>query len=106
MKGCNGMCLTASDIGLHGNDVAYPHPLCSEHGGGCEGFDFHSWDAFGRAMCNCRAYQTDHTEQLTEALVRLEVQRELAGGYVSNAETIQRDWATKTTLMALQRAIK
>ena len=28
----DGICLTASDIGLPGNDVAYPHPTCPVHG--------------------------------------------------------------------------
>jgi hypothetical protein len=31
---CNGICMTASDIGLpeYGNMVAYPHPDCPLHG--------------------------------------------------------------------------
>lgn len=32
--GCNGVCLTAGDIGVpeYGNVVAYAHPDCPEHG--------------------------------------------------------------------------
>lgn len=29
---CNGICLTAGDIGLPYNSVAYPHPDCELHG--------------------------------------------------------------------------
>ncbi len=29
---CNGICLTAADIGLYSNDIAYPHPDCEVHG--------------------------------------------------------------------------
>lgn len=31
---CNGICLTAADIGLgeYGDMIAYPHPDCPEHG--------------------------------------------------------------------------
>ena len=31
---CNGICVTASDIGIYapGNPVAYAHPACPEHG--------------------------------------------------------------------------
>lgn len=36
MSECNGICLTASDIGLpeyhQPGDVAYAHPDCPEHG--------------------------------------------------------------------------
>lgn len=33
-KECNGICLTAADIGLgeYGSMVAYAHPDCPEHG--------------------------------------------------------------------------
>lgn len=29
---CNGICLTAYDIGLTGGQIAYAHPECPEHG--------------------------------------------------------------------------
>jgi hypothetical protein len=28
---CDGLCLTAADIGLPGDAVAYPHPSCPLH---------------------------------------------------------------------------
>lgn len=34
MAECNGICVTADDLGLSefGSGVAYPHPDCPEHG--------------------------------------------------------------------------
>ncbi len=34
MSECNGICLTASDIGVgeYGDMIAYAHPDCEEHG--------------------------------------------------------------------------
>lgn len=31
---CNGICITAFEIGVYvaGNPVAYPHPECDKHG--------------------------------------------------------------------------
>lgn len=32
--GCNGICVSAADIGLpEYGGIAYPHPDCPEHGG-------------------------------------------------------------------------
>lgn len=38
---CNGICLTAADIGLgeYGNVVAYAHPDCPEHGSPVEEYE-------------------------------------------------------------------
>jgi len=58
---CNGMCLTASDIGLFGSDVAYAHPFCEVHGEGCSGFEYSRTDGAGRPMCRkCGVYREDH----------------------------------------------
>lgn len=40
-KDCNGICLTASDIGLgeYGDVVAYAHPDCPEHGDPAQEFE-------------------------------------------------------------------
>lgn len=34
MSTCNGLCLTAADIGIPGypGKIAYPHPDCEAHG--------------------------------------------------------------------------
>lgn len=85
---CNGMCLSSGDIGLGGDAVAYPHPLCSAHGDGCPGFQVADADQLGRLYCTCRALQTEHDDQLTPALGTLEVTREINGGYIDNATEI------------------
>ncbi len=30
--GCNGLCLTGSDVGVPSAEIAYAHPACPEHG--------------------------------------------------------------------------
>lgn len=83
MSECYG-CLTAADIGLPGNDVAYAHPHCPEHGDGCSGFEIGRVDLAGRMVCaNCNAYQVEHDEQMTPTLFMLEWQRERVYGYES-----------------------
>lgn len=86
---CNGICLTASDIGLPGNDVAYPHPACPEHGEP-HPFELQGADHLGRLTCSCGGYQTDHPDQLNSALLQLEALRESAGGYYQRAAELHR----------------
>ena len=45
MSECNGICLTAADIGLpeYGNQVAYGHPDCPLHGDGNSPRDGDCW---------------------------------------------------------------
>lgn len=61
---CNGICVTAADIGVGGTDqVAYPHPDCPEHG------DPHPFVWSGKfhdthdgllRLCGCGAYEDEH----------------------------------------------
>ena len=60
-----GMCVWGSDVGVvpaSGDMVAYAHPLCPEHGDGCEGYvPGERPDAAGRYNCaNCLAYEDEH----------------------------------------------
>lgn len=58
---CNGICLTASDIGLFGSEIAYAHPFCEVHGDGCPGYADGQTDDAGRPMCaTCGAYADEH----------------------------------------------
>lgn len=58
---CNGICLTASDIGLPGNDVAYPHPTCPVHGGEPDHpFEHESTDGHGHDICKCGGVRESH----------------------------------------------
>lgn len=101
---CMG-CLSSGDIGMSGDMVAYAHPLCPAHGATPHTFDFRQWDNFGRAMCSCGAYQTEHEEQLTYSLAQLEIRRELSGGYLQNAETIGELYQTKRQIAALGKLL-
>lgn len=61
---CNGICLTASDIGLPGNDVAYAHPTCPVHGGDPDHpFEHAETDGHGHQLCRCGAVKEAHREQ-------------------------------------------
>lgn len=61
---CNGICVTAADIGVGGYDqVAYPHPDCPAHG------DPHEFKDSGKThdthdgllrICECGAYEDEH----------------------------------------------
>lgn len=97
---CNGLCLTAGDIGLGGNDVAYPHPSCPEHGEP-HPFELGGADRLGRLMCSCGGYQSDHEDQITSSLLRLEGLRETAGGYYDRASDLLRASAAVAVLEAL-----
>lgn len=58
---CNGICLTASDIGLPGNQVAYPHPTCPEHGLDPDHpFEHESTDGHGHELCRCGGVRETH----------------------------------------------
>lgn len=81
---CMG-CLSSGDIGLGGSDVAYAHPLCPAHGIPLHHFVLGEPDTFGRLMCTCGAYQAEHEEQRTVSLLRLEIARERAGGYIERS---------------------
>lgn len=88
---CNGLCLSAADIGIPeagGNTVAYEHPMCPEHGD-VHPYRFRKTDNFGREMCECGGYRTDHPDELSETLLRQEIQRELGGGYIDNARELE-----------------
>lgn len=63
--GCNGLCVHASDVGVcaHSDGVAYPHPMCPEHG------DPHEFRWSGKVhnthggvlrWCECGAYEDEH----------------------------------------------
>lgn len=61
---CNGLCVTAADIGVGPvSAVAYPHPMCSEHG---EPHDFewsgktHNTHDGPQRWCKCGAYEDEH----------------------------------------------
>lgn len=57
---CNGLCVTAADIGVGNYDqIAYPHPMCPQHG------DVHQFEWSGKThdthdgllkLCVCGAY--------------------------------------------------
>lgn len=63
MSNCNGLCMTAADISLSGDGVAYAHPTCPEHG------DPHPFEWSGKThdthdgvlrVCVCGAYEDEH----------------------------------------------
>lgn len=61
---CNGLCVTAADIGVGRHDqIAYPHPMCPQHG------DVHQFEWSGKThdthdgllkICVCSAYEDEH----------------------------------------------
>ena len=61
---CNGLCVTAADIGVGNYDqIAYPHPMCPQHG------DVHQFEWSGKThdthdgllkLCVCEAYEHEH----------------------------------------------
>lgn len=61
---CNGLCVTAADIGVGNYDqIAYPHPMCPQHG------DVHQFEWSGKThdthdgllkLCVCGAYEDEH----------------------------------------------
>lgn len=62
---CNGICLTASDIGLPGNDVAYPHPTCPEHGDQPDHpFEHEATDGHGHEICKCGGVRESHVTEV------------------------------------------
>lgn len=61
---CNGICLTAGDIGLGGNEIAYPHPTCPAHGADPgHPFEHASTDGHGHELCGCGGVRETHAGQ-------------------------------------------
>lgn len=61
---CNGLCVTAADIGVGRHDqIAYSHPMCPQHG------EIHPFEWSGKThdthdgllkICVCSAYEDEH----------------------------------------------
>lgn len=67
---CSGMCLTASDIGFWGHEVAYPHPLCPEHGSPDHPYRevrIHDLHTGPMGVCECGEYRDLHDLRMKEA---------------------------------------
>jgi hypothetical protein len=63
MSNCNGICLTGSDIGVPSSEVAYPHPMCPEHGEPHQfkwNGKFHDTHDGLLRLCDCGAYEDGH----------------------------------------------
>lgn len=63
---CNGICLTAADVGVPaaGNMIAYPHPSCPEHGLDPDHpFELDVTDGHGHEICRCGAVKSAHAGQ-------------------------------------------
>ena len=64
MSACNGLCVTGADVGVGGYDqIAYPHPMCLEHGEPHE-FEWsrktHQTHDGPQRWCVCGAYEDEH----------------------------------------------
>lgn len=62
---CFGICVTAADIGVGSSaQVAYPHPLCPEHGDTPDHqyreARTHELHGGPMGVCECGAYRDDH----------------------------------------------
>lgn len=85
---CNGMCLSASDVGIPASGIAYAHPMCPAHGDPEHKFVPASTDGAGRLYCQCGAIQVEHPAQITTSLAALESAREALFGYHANARAL------------------
>lgn len=62
---CCGICVTAADVGVGSSaGVAYPHPLCPEHGAALDHSyreaSVHELHAGPMGVCECGAYRDEH----------------------------------------------
>lgn len=61
---CNGICLTAADVGVPVSGIAYPHPTCPAHGDAPDHpFEHAETDGHGHELCRCGAVREAHWEQ-------------------------------------------
>lgn len=67
MGNCSGVCVTAADLGVIVSDpdaVAYPHPMCPEHGDPHPfvwNGKFHDTHDGVLRLCGCGAYEDEHS---------------------------------------------
>ena len=58
---CNGICLTAYDIGLDVGGIAYAHPTCPAHGYYPDHpFELAETDGHGHEICHCGGVRASH----------------------------------------------
>jgi hypothetical protein len=66
---CNGLCVTAADVGVIADGVAYAHPMCPEHGEphpfAWNGKFHETHDGLLR-LCDCGAYEDEHKPDVRE----------------------------------------